>query len=181
MLFITVCLCLPDQPVQGDRVERQIEHLSQVIVQLDQIVKRSTEPLLCTSMNLAAIASTPPSPGIELAPQRVDYDGDVIVDGPSMPENTPLAPALRTIDMDGSTLTFDPATVPQLSTVSFADDLSDLFSSWYKSDKLIIAGVAIPLRYWDLVYKPSKGSQSGGAWEKLRSRWHDWKVSLPFP
>jgi hypothetical protein len=86
---------------------------------------------------------------------------------------------IKTIEIDGTDVTFDIATVPDPPAISFADDVPRLLREWYVSSHLTIAGRGIPVRHWDKFYM-NRGGVKHGAWASFRSTWHNWKVSGVF-
>jgi hypothetical protein len=84
---------------------------------------------------------------------------------------------MRTIKFDSVELTFDVAAVPDPPTITFADDVESLFTEWYCSRTLIVAGQGIPVRHWDKFYG-KRAKIKPHAWESLRSTWNNWKVSV---
>ncbi|KAF7980504.1 hypothetical protein HWV62_38012 [Athelia sp. TMB] len=91
-----------------------------------------------------------------------------------------------TIDLGEMQLTFDPATVPNPPTVTFADDIERLVEEWDHSTRLVVAGKGIPIRYWDKLYTKRAGIKEH-AWSSLRCSWGNWKfvveeyASFPSP
>ena len=87
-----------------------------------------------------------------------------------------LSSTTITIELGDKELTFDPRTVPDPPTVTFADDIDRLVEEWSHSSRLTIAGEGIAIRYWDKVYTKRAGIKEF-AWDSLRSSWGNWKVS----
>lgn len=84
-----------------------------------------------------------------------------------------------TIELGEMQLTFDPATVPDPPTVTFADDIELLVEEWRCSERLVVAGKGIPICCWDKVYSKRAGVKEH-AWSSLRCSWGNWKVSQLF-
>ena len=86
---------------------------------------------------------------------------------------------IRTITLESTTLTFDINVVPDPPPTSFADNVDLLFSEWYQSQRVIVAGQGIPIRHWDELYHKKAGVKQF-VWRSMRSNWNNWKVSSYF-
>jgi hypothetical protein len=82
---------------------------------------------------------------------------------------------LVTVSLDNLKLTFDPRTVKDPPTVSFAHDIELLIKEWHCSDRLIVAGQKIPIRHWNAFYMASAKIKPK-AWATFRGTWNNWKV-----
>lgn len=82
---------------------------------------------------------------------------------------------LVTISLDDLKLTFDPRTVKDPPTISFAHDIDLLIKEWHCSDRLVVAGHQIPIRHWNAFYMASAKIKPQ-AWATFRGTWNNWKV-----
>jgi hypothetical protein len=96
---------------------------------------------------------------------------------PQPARNASTNAQMRTIEFDNIKITFDAATVPDAPTLTFADDVYALFTEWYRSQKLVVAGQGIPIRHWDKFYA-KRAKIKTHTWASLRSTWHNWKVRV---
>ena len=76
-----------------------------------------------------------------------------------------------------TTLTFDINIVPNPPPTSFANNVDLLFSEWYQSQRVIVAGQGIPIRHWDKLYCTTRPEF---VWRSMQSNWNNWKVSSNF-
>jgi hypothetical protein len=82
---------------------------------------------------------------------------------------------LVTISLDDLKLTFDPRTVKDPPTVSFAHDIDLLIKEWHCSDRLVVGGHQIPICHWNAFYMASAKIKPR-AWATFRGTWNNWKV-----
>lgn len=82
---------------------------------------------------------------------------------------------LAVLKLGDEELAVDQTTVPDPPAITFSQDLSALFTEWHCSDKLVVNGRGIPIKYWPLFYHSKHGIKRG-AWKALRTVWGNWKV-----
>jgi hypothetical protein len=82
---------------------------------------------------------------------------------------------LVTISLDDLKLMFDPWTVKDPPTVSFAHDIDLLIKEWHRSDRLVVAGHKILIRHWNAFYMASTKIKLR-AWATFCGTWNNWKV-----
>ncbi|KAK0221090.1 hypothetical protein EDD85DRAFT_984103 [Armillaria nabsnona] len=76
-------------------------------------------------------------------------------------------------------ITFDPAKVPSIPAISFADDIPGLAKNWHSSNLLVLGGHGIPIKHWDKIYK-ARFNIKKNAWKSFRSTYSDWQF-LSYP
>ena len=81
------------------------------------------------------------------------------------------------LELDGKTLRFDKARVPNPPKVTFAHDVSRLLREWHSSDLLRVDGHGIPIKHWECLYTKRVGIKEH-AWDSIRVQWGNWKVRL---
>lgn len=76
---------------------------------------------------------------------------------------------------------FDPASVPDVPTVSYSQKLDDLFKHWdtildKRDAYLVVEGRGIPVKYWPEFYNKRKGMTNPSSWDAKKGQWGKWRV-----
>lgn len=157
-------------------MNRSLHRLETRITEVLRVVGNCPTPL---AQSLQPCLQPYPCAGPSALGITPQYNENTDVPQHTLPESTISSPASRTVTIhfDGiGTLTFDPTTVPDPPPITFADDLDQLFTEWYNSRRLVVAGHGIPIRHWDRLYL-KKSKVKADAWVSYRTRWSNWKVS----
>lgn len=70
--------------------------------------------------------------------------------------------------------------LPDPPTVIWSNKISELFKDWHNSNRLVIRGRGIPVKYWPLFYSQKvKGARrvKPQAWEGIKAEWGKCKAS----
>ncbi len=130
--------------------------------------------------NMLATTSCMPEAYNEL---RADAP-DTITTSPAMPSlptevtdslNSRESDNMKTVFLDDLAVTFDPAKVPSIPAISFADDIPGLAKNWHSSNLLVLGGHGIPIKHWDKIYK-ARFNIKKNAWKSFRSTYSNWQV-----
>ncbi|KAI0057705.1 hypothetical protein BV25DRAFT_1812062 [Artomyces pyxidatus] len=86
---------------------------------------------------------------------------------------------MRVLCLDGSDdlVVFHPDSLRDPPTLSYADRIDSLFVEWYQSSYIQLDGRAIPVCFWDRLYRKRDGNSSK-AWGSFRGQWHNWKYII---
>ncbi|KAK7691374.1 hypothetical protein QCA50_004773 [Cerrena zonata] len=63
---------------------------------------------------------------------------------------------------------------PEPPALHFSNNIDGLLREWHQSQRLVIGGQGIPIKYWDLIYK-AKASARPSVWKAIRAEWGNWK------
>ncbi|KAK0242147.1 hypothetical protein EDD85DRAFT_946270 [Armillaria nabsnona] len=111
---------------------------------------------------------------------------DTITASPAMPSlptevtdspNSRESDNMKTVFLDDLAVTFDPAKVPSIPAISFANDISGLAKNWHSSNLLVLGGHRISIKHWDKIYKAQFNIKKN-AWKSFRLTYSNWQFMI---
>ncbi|KAF7980680.1 hypothetical protein HWV62_37115 [Athelia sp. TMB] len=135
-----------------------------------------TQPLLAPLVDRNQHKSITSASAISIptTPSNLPMPSMTLTHGRSIPASEIFPGHLRILKLGDEELAVDQTAVPDPPAITFSQDLSALFTEWHCSDRLVVNGRGIPIKYWPLFYHSKHGIKCG-AWKALRTVWGNWK------
>ncbi|PBK62316.1 hypothetical protein ARMSODRAFT_1024925 [Armillaria solidipes] len=172
------------------RLERQMYNLKEAVTSgmadiISAIGHMESKLLTSRSTDNSSNNNAPPNRQNTLTttshigmPEADESRADAPTASPTIPAeavDSPESDGMKTVFLDELAVTFDPAKVPSIPAVSFADDIAGLARNWHSSNLLVLGGHGIPIKHWDKIYK-ARFNIKKNAWKSFRSTYSDWHV-----
>ncbi|PBK65763.1 hypothetical protein ARMSODRAFT_1021807 [Armillaria solidipes] len=179
--------------IQIRRLERQMYNLKEAVTSgmadiISAVGHMESKLLTSRSTDNSSNNNAPPNRQNTLTttshigmPKADESRADAPTASPTIPAeavDSPESDGMKTVFLDELAVMFDPAKVPSIPAVSFADDIAGLARNWHSSNLLVLGGHGIPIKHWDKIYKAQFNIRKN-AWKSFRSTYSDWHVHAP--